>query len=215
LGRGNDVDRAAVVRVHGAIELIGHVGSDRRLAASEPGLIVLPRSRVRVRIPTAAYVLNDHIAHVTGPGGAWYGNRAIWGQPYDALALALTGARSTLDKRARLSRWASVEPRPCSSYPTAARLEDLPPEVRARVAADYGVGVGADALIFVIVSLPFARAVAHVEACPGITVGSAQGAQGETTFYVGATSFEALSRLAQSEVVRAMQIRQQPRYHTN
>jgi hypothetical protein len=117
---------------------------------------------------------------------------------------ALTGVRQVLTTRARMARWASVEPRPCSAYAPVARLEDLPAEVRKRLRGFVGT-LDNRVSISVAFDLPAARARAYAAGCPGVMVWNVLGEELAKTF-VSVGSFEALSRLAQSEAVDSIDI---------
>jgi hypothetical protein len=204
---------ARMLHAYARAEVVGLVGAAHRLAVDEPGLVVLPHSGVRVYVPTAVYVLNPRIGRVTGDRGSWYDRRgygasASAGTPVpDALASTVEGVRGVLEARARVARWDHAQPRACGEYPAVAREQDLPADARARLNGGYLTNQAME--ITVTVDLPATRAAAYLGGCPGVAASYAYGQDG-ATFFLHADSFEALSRVVQSEAVRAVSVQPQP-----
>jgi len=200
---------ARALHAYVAANVVGTVGSERRMPLSDTGLLVLPRSGVHVFVPTTAHVVNPHLARVTGDGHSWFDRRGQGGRAgsvgeVDRLQVATQGVRAQLVTRARLARWQHEEPAPCASFQGYARAEDLPAAARQRLQGGWMMP-GREQEVFAFLDLSMERATAYVNGCPGLRASGAYYNQG-AALSVAAASFEALSRLMQSEAVQRVTI---------
>jgi hypothetical protein len=172
--------------------------------------------------PARSSAIRHHGQAVNGRGdrGAWFDHEGLRSRPgtpdaapsYDALTSALASVRQAVAQRARLARWMSAEPRPCAAYAPVARPQDLSAEARARIQGVFERPGGVS--ITATFDLPMARALAYANGCPGITATHGFGDEAATVF-LRVASFEALSRLAQSDAVQLIKIERERQYVPN
>jgi hypothetical protein len=184
----------ALARVPGA-RLAGQATSGRWLSPEE-GVLVLPASRVHVRIPLARRVVTPH---AMATPRIW--PHAVYGS--DALPGAWAALDGGLALRARVERL-SAETHTCEGTP-ARELAALPLEARQRLGASLHVA-GAPGPGSAIVSLHPGAAAAFVASCEGVRVSSTvELSTGQTAVFLTATT-EGWSRLAQHDVVEHLEL---------
>ncbi len=202
---------ARMLLTYAGARLQGQVGSDHRLAMDDRGILQLEPSKVRVYIPTAAYVLNPRIDRAGGLPGRWYQAEDAPAAPIGELESALAGLREQLRWRAEERRWLKEAPPPCASFPAVARRDQLPAEAQERI----GSGSLPPFPHHISATLHLAPEAAqkYVAGCPGLSSFGAY-ASGDTgrssTVEIRTSSFEALTRLAQSPAVVSIGI--EPEY---
>ncbi len=205
---------ARVLHAYGGATVVGTVDTPHRMPVGEPGLLVLPRSHLRVHVPTSAVVLNPRVARVTGDRDYWFDRHGFGATSpsTDALPGVVRSLTERLDARDRVARFLASPPPPCATLSPVARPDQLDATARARVRGPWEPRE--PQVISAKVDLPAAEAHAWVVGCPGVQANSALG-EGPAIVFVSVRSFEALSRLAQAEVVEYVEIEPQPQVDVN
>lgn len=201
---------ARMLQTYAGAQLQGRVGWVGRLALDDVGVVVLPASKARLYVPTAAYVLNPRIRSAGGLAGGWhnmrFGSHAT--KPYDGLGRALPGLRQQLRWRADERRWLTRTPPPCASFAAVDDYDALPAPARKRLNArrlprrSYRIQA--------VLHLPPEKAAAYVRGCPGLKVGYHRAINRDersTSVSIRSATFRALTRLAQSPVVVQITVR--------
>lgn len=186
---------ARVLQAYAGAEVRGGAGSSGRLDVGEAGVLVLPRTGLRVSVPLRAVVMNDGLGRWWSKGpGAPTPERAVAPDPLPSEVSAL---QETVAAHQRAERFLADPPPPCASLAAYERPEALPPEAAAKLDGTYERGGS----IQVVVDLPRDAAEAYATGCPGVSVRVATDRE-PAWLWVSAPSFAELSRLLQPPVVR-------------
>ncbi|MGF1468538.1 MAG: hypothetical protein ACFCGT_20635 [Sandaracinaceae bacterium] len=122
---------ARSLQVYAGADLRGGVGSEERLALADPGLLVLPRSGLRIFIPTAAYLLNPRVQRSGGLAGGWQSAQGR-GERRPLLAAAMDEMGRRVAQREALLPWVEEDPPACATYTAYATREAMPSPARER-----------------------------------------------------------------------------------
>ncbi|WP_168210693.1 S41 family peptidase [Persicimonas caeni] len=200
---------ARTLETYADAKVLGTVSSQGRLAVGEPGLLTLPHSRVEVTIPTAAYLLDKKIAATTGERGAWYQRKGRGRQYSDWLPRQVEVLRDRFALDETLDRWDDAEPKKCASHRAVQSPKELSTAARERLGNYSPLLWKRRAHISASLHLDMERALAFVNACPGLeaTAVMSQDDGRIAVILVKADSFSALSRLVQSEAVEQVSIK--------
>lgn len=185
-------------------EVVGTLSTERPLVTDEPALLVLPRTGLFLHFDTTTYVPAEAIERMEGLALLWQTGH---GEMDDMLPHALSSLSAAVSLRADLARFAATPPAPCASLPAVASEEALTPEARARLSGRLSAGEPQS--LSVTLTLEPEAAQAWVAGCPGLVPHTAfrAGRDGPSLVLLErTTSFEALSRLLGSDVVRHVSI---------
>lgn len=184
--------------------VVGQLSTETPLVTDEPALLVLPHSGLVVRFDTTAYELAAAIEPMQGLALLWQTGQ---GEMDDLFPSALAALTDAVALRADLARFAATPPAPCASAPSVATPEALAPEAQARLSGR--LRADEPQILSVTVALEPEAAQAWVTGCPGLVAHTAfrVGRDGPSLVILErTTSFEALSRLLVSDVVRHVAI---------
>lgn len=172
------------------------------LVAGERAQVVLPRTKLRVELPTAAYVLAEGLARYPSMSKWWRHGRGTT-KDRDVLEPAIDNLLSTLERYRRIDRWKDRDPPACATLPTVEDWRSLPPAARKRTSS----GWPSPRVVTVWLHLPLERARAYVAGCPGVTVSGGGYEVNETAHLtVHAARWSDVARLAHSEALVGISI---------
>ncbi len=185
-------------------EVVGELSTETPLVTDEPALLALPRTGLFVHFDTTTYVPAEAIERMEGLALLWQTGH---GEMDDMLPHALASLAAAVSLRADLARFAATPPAPCGDAPAVATEEALAPEARARLSGR--LSADEPQVLTATLALEPEAAQAWVSGCPGLVPHAAfrVGRDGPSLVLLERTmSFEALSRLLASDVVRHVSI---------